>query len=71
MINRPLRMDMPLAVNGDKVIIPVTNNPVEGRFSQNLGFPPITALPLDQGGIAPYLEDFNGAYNLLAQHIIS
>lgn len=69
MINRPLRMDLPLAVNGDKVVIPVTNNPVEGRFSQNLGFPPITALPLDQGGIAPYLEDFNGAYNLLAQHV--
>lgn len=69
MIQTPNRMDRPFAINGDKAVIPVSNDPLEGRFSQERGFPPITALPISQGGVAPYLEDFNGVFYALAMHI--
>lgn len=55
----------PFAASGDKTIIgaePVAT----GRASLPLGFPPITATPISQGGIAPQREDFNGILYMLS-----
>lgn len=55
----------PFAENGDKTIIGA--DPVAtGRASLPLGFPPITATPIAQGGIAPQREDFNGILYMLS-----
>ncbi len=40
-----------------------------GQVSYQSGFPPITAVPLTAGGIAPQREDFNAINKLLTQHI--
>ena len=55
----------PFAEDGDKTIIgaePVAT----GRASLPLGFPPITATPVAQGGVAPQREDFNGILYMLS-----
>lgn len=55
----------PFAASGDKTIIgaePVAT----GRASLPEGFPPITATPISQGGIAPQREDFNGILYMLS-----
>lgn len=55
----------PFAASGDKTIIGAT--PVaQGRASLPLGFPPVTAMPIKQGGIAPQREDFNGILYMLS-----
>lgn len=69
MISKPINLTFPFAIAGDKDVIPDANDPQTGRFSQRLGFPPITSLPIAQGGIAPYREDFNAALYMLACHI--
>lgn len=62
----PTLITTPFAQSGDKTTPPNTNVPSDGRFSQTLGFPPVTAIPLGSGGKAPKREDFNGAFNMLA-----
>lgn len=55
----------PFAASGDKTIIG-TEPVAKGRASLPLGFPPITATPIAQGGIAPQREDFNGILYMLS-----
>ena len=66
MATNPTLITTPFAQSGDKTTPPNTNTPSDGRFSQTLGFPPVTAIPLGSGGKAPKREDFNGAFNMLA-----
>lgn len=66
MATNPTLITTPFAESGDKTTPPNTNTPSDGRFSQTLGFPPVTAIPLGSGGKAPKREDFNGALNMLA-----
>lgn len=61
--NLPSKYLVPFAKNdGARVELPVTTA-TAGRASQSLGFPPITGQPPEAGGLAPQLEDFNGAVN--------
>ena len=66
MASNPTLITTPFAQSGDKTPPPNTNTPSDGRFSQTLGFPPVTAIPLSSGGKAPKREDFNGAFNMLS-----
>lgn len=60
----------PFAVNGDKNTIPESTT--AGAASWRLGFPPITALPLGAGGVAPDRKDFNAVlYALSASAVFS
>ena len=57
-----------IAFNGDFVIPPETQEMAgDGRLSINKGWDVETSTPLEQGGIAPRREDFNGALYLLSQ----
>lgn len=60
-------LDMPIAENGDKTIIPAEEASAEGRATQSEGFPAITQTPIVNGGIAPNRWDFNGMFFLLSQ----
>lgn len=62
---QPGFIPQPFAENGDKNNIPNDSN-TAASWAQ--GFPPITALPLGAGGIAPDRKDFNGIYNMLSAH---
>ena len=66
MTANPTLLSMPLAQNGQKNTIPVTQAEAgNGLFSQSTGFPAETSLPLGAGGVAPSREDFNGMAHLL------
>lgn len=58
----------PFAVNGDKNTIPESTT--AGAASWQLGFPPITALPLGAGGVAPDRKDFNAVLYALSAHAV-
>ena len=62
----PQVLQQPFAAQGDKNTIP---NAATGTNKASLqeGFPPITGLPINQGGIPPERQDFNGAMNLNSQ----
>ncbi len=49
--------------------IPDTTPTGSGQVSYQSGFPPITAVPLTAGGIAPQREDFNAVNKLFSQHL--
>lgn len=51
-----------------KVEVPVTS-PDPTRFSQTLGSPPLTGVPIEAGGSPPQLPDFNGAMNQLSRGV--
>lgn len=55
----------PFANNGDWQNIP-DSGAEDGRASFQSGFPPITQLPLSQGGKAPNRTDFNGILNIIS-----
>ena len=58
---------IPIALTGDKAVIPLNNGGVsDNTASLNLGFPPITSLPLGTGGLPPIREDLNGMLYLLS-----
>ena len=66
MTANPTLLSMPLAQNGQKNVIPTSQETAgDGLFSQSTGFPAETSLPLGAGGKAPSREDFNGMANLL------
>lgn len=67
-IVNPAVLEMPFAVNGDKNNIPATNSPASGDASQSLGFPPVTQISVDAGGIPPARQDFNGLGYLTTSH---
>lgn len=62
----PQVLEQPFAAQGDKNTIP---NAATGTNKASLqeGFPPITGQPINQGGIPPERQDFNGAMNLNSQ----
>lgn len=64
----PAVLEMPFALNGDKNNIPATNLPSTGDASQSLGFPPVTQVSVDAGGIPPDRKDFNGLGYLTTSH---
>lgn len=60
----------PIASAGDKVIPPGTASEAgEGRLSQQEGWTLTNSTPLESGGIAPFRDDFNGAFFLLSQFL--
>lgn len=59
------------AVNGDKRLPPSTAALAGiGRASQYEGFKLENSMPLSQGGIPPFREDFNGIFNLFSQFLL-
>ena len=62
----PQVIQQPFAAQGDKNTIP---NAATGTNKASLqeGFPPITGMPVNKGGIPPERLDFNGAMNLNSQ----
>lgn len=59
------------AVNGDKRLPPATAALAgSGRASQYEGFKLENSMPLSQGGIPPFREDFNGIFNLFSQFLL-
>lgn len=66
-LTRPDNIPGPFAYNGDKNTIPDSGADA-GAASWASGFPPVTQLPLNAGGIPPQRNDFNGAYNALSAH---
>lgn len=60
-----------IAALGDYVIPPNTNEMAgDGRLSIQNGWDVETSTPLEQGGVPPRREDFNGALNLLSQFLV-
>lgn len=55
--------------DASKVEVPVTS-PDPTRFSQTLGSPPLTGVPIEAGGSPPQLPDFNGAMNQLSRGVL-
>ena len=62
----PEVLEKPFCADGDKNTIPTA---ATGSQLASLaeGFPPITQQPIEEGGIPPEREDFNGALNLMSQ----
>lgn len=58
-----------LGYAADVNVIPGTTPSGSGAFSYQSAFPPITAIPLTAGGVAPDREDFNAVFKLLSQHV--
>lgn len=65
-LNTPPVLLKPFADSGDKNTIPETATGTQ-QASLDEGFPPVTSLPLTQGGIPPERKDFNGLGNLLSK----
>ena len=60
-----------IAASGDKRIPPATAAAAGlGRLSQEKGFGQTNSKPLEQGGIPPFREDFNGIFNLFSQFLL-
>lgn len=65
--NQPGKFVIPFAQNDPaKVEIPPTT-PDPVRASQSLGFPPLTGMPPEAGGVPPQLEDMNGLLNIASR----
>lgn len=62
-------MQSPLCYEGDKRNIPADTPLGTNQLSYKQGFPPITSIDVDAGGIAPERLDFNAALNLLSTFI--
>lgn len=66
-LNTPQVLNQPIANNGDKNVIPNTNDQSTGLMSMSAGFPPVTSQRIADGGIPPRRSDVNGALNLISQ----
>jgi hypothetical protein len=64
--NSPVLIPVPFADSGTKNDIPTTPSLTPGLASLQLGFPPVTMVPLVAGGIPPLGADFNGILNLIS-----
>ena len=62
---QPTIMSSAFASNGAKNTIPNTTTTL-GKASLSSGFPTETSMPIDDGGIPPRREDFNGILNWLS-----
>ncbi len=70
LVNQPPILPSAFASEGDKNVIPSNNDGLAGLASISKGFPPITQLPLAQGGLPPQRQDFNGIFNLFSKFLI-
>lgn len=70
LVNQPAILSGAFAAEGDKNTIPANNDGVSGLASIAKGFPPITQVPLAQGGLPPQRQDFNGIFNLFSQFLL-
>lgn len=67
--NYPKTILSPVAQNGDKNEIPQSAAQDKGKLSYDSGFPYITQVPIEAGGVAPDRKDFNGILNEISQHL--
>ena len=65
----PQKWDATLGNTADVNAIPETTPSGSGRASFSGLFPPVTQLPLDQGGIAPERGDFNALFKYLGEYL--
>ena len=65
----PQKWAATLGNTADVNTIPATTPSGSGRASFSGLFPPVTQLPLDQGGIAPERGDFNALFKYLGEYI--
>lgn len=70
LVNQPSILPSAFAAEGDKNTIPANNDGLSGLASVAKGFPPITQVPLAQGGLPPQRQDFNGIFNLFSQFLL-
>lgn len=68
-ITEPQKWAATLGSTADVNAIPATTPSGSGRASFSGLFPPVTQLPLDQGGIAPERGDFNALFKYLGEYI--
>lgn len=63
----PEKIVLPFADDGDKNSIPINSQigVVDGAPSYETGWPPLTMIPIEEGGIPPVGPDFNGILNVL------
>ena len=65
----PQKWTATLGITADVNAIPATTPSGSGRASFSGLFPPVTQLPLDQGGIAPERGDFNALFKYLGEYL--
>ena len=65
----PQKWAATLGSTADVNALPATTPAGSGRASTSGLFPPVTQLPLDQGGIAPERGDFNALFKYLGEYI--
>ena len=65
----PQKWAATLGNTADVNTIPATTPSGSGRASFSGLFPPVTQLPLDQGGIAPERGDFNALFKYLGEYL--
>ena len=65
----PQKWAATLGSTADVNAIPETTPSGSGRASFSGLFPPVTQLPLDQGGIAPERGDFNALFKYLGEYL--
>ncbi len=63
---QPSFMAQPFSQSGDKNLIPNTGGDLLGNASLALGFPQVTEVPVELGGVPPQRKDFNGILYLLS-----
>ena len=68
----PEKIVRPFADGGDKNAIPVASQVgiVDGAPSYETGFPPLTMIPIEEGGIPPEGKDFNGILYDITSHTV-
>ena len=65
----PQKWSATLGASADVNTLPATTPAGSGRASFSGLFPPVTQLPLDQGGIAPERGDFNALFKYLGEYL--
>ena len=65
----PQKWAATLGSTADVNALPATTPSGSGRASTSGLFPPVTQLPLDQGGIAPERGDFNALFKYLGEYL--
>ena len=65
----PQKWAATLGNTADVNTLPATTPAGSGRASTSGLFPPVTQLPLDQGGIAPERGDFNALFKYLGEYL--
>lgn len=69
-MTNPQLITTPFAENGTKNTIPESGSAEPQLATMQAGFPKITQLPINEGGIPPERADFNGILNLYGQHLV-